>query len=111
MFPHRWILRFLFCGSLGEHKLVQGYLSWVQSRQTPPTALRRIALTALRGNHVSIRVVELVVISSMMIHPGEGISRGLFIDQCFGISPLPNSRSRWVIEIDNPATTRLISVV
>ena len=111
MLPHRWVLCLFFCGSLGEHELVQGYLSWVQSRQTLSTALWRIALAALRGNHVSIRVVELVVISCMMIHSGECISRGLFLEQCFGISSLPYSRSRWVIEIDNPSTASLISVV
>ena len=105
------MLCLLFSGTLGENKLVQSYLSWVQSRQTLFTALWRIALTALRGNHVSIRIVELVVISSMMIHSGESISRGLFLDQCFGISSLANSRSRWVIEIDNSSTTRLISIV
>jgi len=80
MLTHRWVLRLLFCGTLGEHKLIQGYLSWVQSRQTLPAALRRVALTALRGDHISFRVIELIVISSMMVHSGESISRGLFLD-------------------------------
>lgn len=111
MLPHWWVLRLLFCGSLSEHKLVEGNLSWVQSRQTLSTALWRIALAALRGNHVSIWFVEFIVISSMMIHSCECISRGLFLDQCFCISSLPYSRSRWVIEIDNPSTASLISIV
>ena len=80
MLPHRWVLHLLFCVTLGEDKLVLGYLSWVQSRQTLPAALRRVALTALRGNHISIRVLKLVVISSMMVHSGECIPRGLFLD-------------------------------